>query len=48
MNINPYTTSPIGGDNYLTTFYVGGTLNVNANQAAGDYAGTYTLTITFQ
>jgi len=48
MNINPYTTSPIGGDNYLITFYVGGTLNVNANQAAGDYAGTYTLTITFQ
>lgn len=31
----------------VQTFRVGGTLNVAANQPAGNYAGTFTLTVTY-
>jgi spore coat protein U-like protein len=31
----------------VQTFRVGGTINVGANQAAGDYAGTFTLTVNY-
>lgn len=31
----------------VQTFRVGGTLNVGANQALGNYAGTFTLTVTY-
>lgn len=31
-----------------TTFYVGGTLSVAANQAAGTYTGTYNVTANYQ
>ncbi len=35
--------------NYRTTpIYVGGTLNVNGNQATGSYSGTFTITIVYQ
>ncbi|MDQ2736171.1 MAG: DUF4402 domain-containing protein, partial [Pseudomonadota bacterium] len=29
------------------TFYVGGTLNVASNQAAGSYAGTFSVTVAY-
>lgn len=32
----------------IFNFPVGGTLRVNARQAAGDYTGTYTLTLNYQ
>lgn len=31
----------------LQTYYIGGTLTVPANQPAGDYRGTFTLTVTY-
>ncbi len=31
----------------IQTYYIGGTLNVGANQAAGDYSGTFTLTVNY-
>lgn len=31
----------------VQTYYVGGTLNVGANQAPGDYSGTFTLTVNY-
>lgn len=31
----------------LHTYYVGGTLNVPPNQMAGDYSGTFTLTVNY-
>lgn len=31
----------------VQTYYVGGTLNVGANQPAGDYSGTFTLTVNY-
>lgn len=31
----------------VQTYYVGGTLNVDANQPAGDYSGTFTLTVNY-
>ena len=31
----------------VQTFRVGGTLNVGANQQPGDYAGTFSLTVTY-
>lgn len=31
----------------VQTFRVGGTINVGANQAAGDYSGTFTLTVNY-
>lgn len=31
----------------IQTYRVGGTLTVGANQAAGDYAGTFTLTVNY-
>ena len=30
------------------TFNVGGTLSVGANQAAGSYSGTYTVSVNYQ
>lgn len=31
----------------VQTYYVGGTLNVGANQPAGDYSGTFQLTVNY-
>lgn len=31
----------------LQTYYIGGTLSVPANQPAGDYSGTFTLTVNY-
>lgn len=31
----------------VQTYYIGGTLNVGANQPAGDYSGTFTLTVNY-
>jgi hypothetical protein len=31
----------------VQTYYVGGTLSVPANQPAGDYSGTFTLTVNY-
>ncbi|MDO9370687.1 MAG: DUF4402 domain-containing protein [Sphingopyxis sp.] len=31
----------------VQTYYIGGTLTVPANQAAGDYSGTFTLTVNY-
>ena len=31
----------------LQTYYIGGTLTVPANQPAGDYSGTFTLTVNY-
>lgn len=31
----------------VQTYYVGGTLNVGANQAPGDYSGTFQLTVNY-
>ena len=31
----------------VQTYYVGGTLTVPANQPAGDYSGTFTLTVNY-
>jgi len=33
--------------NGVQTYYVGGTLNVGANQPAGDYSGTFQLTVNY-
>lgn len=40
---NTVTLGASGG-----AFQVGGTLNVGANQASGDYAGTYNVTVNYQ
>jgi len=50
MTINAITnnatgTVPAGG---TETFQVGGTLNINANQAADNYTGTYSVTVNYQ
>lgn len=36
-----------GAGPYTQTFKVGGTLNVNANQLAGDYNGTFSVTVAY-
>lgn len=38
-----YTLSASG----LSDFYIGGTLNVAANQAVGNYSGTFPITVTY-
>lgn len=53
MTVNVMTDSVtengIGLWDYNTVpIYVGGTLNVNGNQVAGSYTGTYSITITYQ
>jgi hypothetical protein len=51
MTITAFTSSPSGTNGLLTagtqTLYVGGTLNVGASQAAGSYAGTFDVTVTY-
>ena len=48
----PATLTLSAGDDTVTgetskKFYVGGTLTVNGNQAAGQYEGTYNVTVTY-
>lgn len=49
MKINNFTNSTSGTLNSTgtTQFNVGGTLNVSANQAAGLYEGTYSVTVAY-
>ena len=52
MTITGFSTSPASGSTFgvngsAVTLFVGGTLNVNANQAAGNYSGSFTVTVTF-
>jgi spore coat protein U-like protein len=52
MTITGFTTSPATGSNLgvngaAVPLTVGGTLNVGPNQAAGNYSGTFTVTVTF-
>lgn len=53
MHIDAFTASITLGSGSLTagpgeeTFYVGGTLQVNAGQDPGAYAGTFTVTVTY-
>lgn len=53
MEVTNFTsTSPItltGGDVVSATgeFSIGATLNVNANQATGEYSGTYSITVSY-
>lgn len=42
--LNPSVTLLPSG---IQTYYIGGTLNVPANQPAGDYTGTFTLTVNY-
>lgn len=50
MNVDGFTGSKANGTlvSGADTFTVGGTLNVAANQAAGEYTGTFTVTVEYQ
>jgi len=51
MTVDNYTLSASTGTLSGTgtgSYYVGGTLNVGANQAPGTYAGTFTATVDYQ
>jgi hypothetical protein len=44
MTLNNFTTSPVSGSinvNGSTIIYVGGRLNANANQPAGNYSSSF-------
>jgi len=50
MTVNNFTTSPSSGyisNNGSATIYVGGTLNASANQAAGNYSGSFNVTVNY-
>ena len=54
MTVNAFTANTNGGGKIKldasgnATLIIGATLNVGANQAVGNYSGTYTITVTFQ
>lgn len=50
MTVNAFSGSQTSGTlvSGNDTFTVGGTLNVAANQAAGEYTGTFTVTVEYQ
>lgn len=54
MTVNAFTANTNGGGKIKldatgnATLIIGATLNVGANQAVGNYTGTYTITVTFQ
>lgn len=50
MTLNNFTTSPASGSiavNGSATLYVGGRLNANANQAAGNYSGSFNVIVNY-
>jgi hypothetical protein len=48
MTVNNFTENSAASPTVPATFNVGGTLNVGANQPAGLYQGTYTITVNYQ
>lgn len=47
MTVNAFTHSCPGSCTLDGDLYVGGTLQVGANQESGDYTGSYTVTLTY-
>ena len=47
VNLTPSASSFTGTAAGTDVLYVGGTLNINANQDAGDYTGTYLVSLTY-
>lgn len=50
MDVDNFTGSKANGTltSGADSFTVGGTLDVAANQAAGEYTGTFTVTVEYQ
>lgn len=48
MTVDTFTENSAASPTVPATFNVGGTLNVGANQPAGLYQGTYTITVNYQ